>query len=104
MEIYKKIYLDEEIEDKNEILNMISEGKIIFNLYLICVNKKNENIFEILECKEIFKEINKDKEYILIGMSYGKEKAFFIIKQIFEEYIFSGQDIKNIKLKFLKNK
>lgn len=104
MEIYKNLYLDEEIENENEILDMISDGKIIFNLYLICVNKKNENLFEILECKEIFKEINRDKEYILIGMAYGKENAFLIIKQIFEKCIFLKEDMKNIKLKFLKNK
>lgn len=104
MEVYKKLYLDEKIENEDEILKILSDGNIIYNLYLICVNKKSNNIFEILESKEIFKNINKNKEYIIVGMCYGKSKAFLIIKQIFQEYISLGKDIKSMKLNFLKNK
>lgn len=104
MQIYKKLYLDDIIEDEDEILEMLSEEKIIYNLYLICINKKGENLFEIFESKEIFKDFNKDKEYIIVGMCYGKDKAFNIIKDIFNEYITLGKDIKKMKLNFLKNK
>lgn len=104
MQIYKKIYLDENIKNEDEIFKMLSDGKIIYNLYLICIDKKSRNLFEIFESKEIFNPFNKNKEYIIIGMCYGKDKAFDILKNIFCEYINLGKDIKKMKLNFLKNK
>lgn len=104
MEVYKKLYLDEKINNEDEILNMISDGIKVYNLYLICIDKKGNNFFEILETPEIFKEFNKRKDYIIIGMAYGKEEAINIIKKIFEEYIILKKDINKMKLNFLKNK
>lgn len=104
MELYKNLYLDEQIKNSEEIIQMISEGAKIYNLYLICLDKKGHNLFEILESKELFKDINKNKQYILIGMCYGKENAILIIKNIFEEYVRLGKDINKMKLNFIRNK
>ena len=104
MDIYKKLYLDDIIKNEDEIFQKLSEGEIIYNLYLICVNKKGNNLFEIFESKYIFNKFNKDREYIVVGMCYGKYKAFDIIKDIFNEYLTLGKDIKKMKLNFLKNK
>ncbi|MBS5793896.1 MAG: hypothetical protein KIC92_03930 [Clostridiales bacterium] len=101
LKFYKKLYLDENIDNENEIIEQIKDNINIFNLYLICISKNINHIFEIFSLNEAFKERYKDKEYIVVGMTYGKKQAFILIKNIFENNI---NEINHIKEKFLKNK
>lgn len=101
LKFYKKLYLDENIDNENEIIEQIKNNINIFNLYLICISKNINHIFEIFSLNEAFKERYKDKEYIVVGMAYGKKQAFILIKNIFENNI---NEINHIKEKFLKNK
>lgn len=101
LKFYKKLYLDENIDNENEIIEQIKGNINIFNLYLICISKNINHIFEIFSLNEAFKERYKDKEYIVVGMAYGKKQAFILIKNIFENNI---NEINHIKEKFLKNK
>ncbi|MFR4986203.1 MAG: hypothetical protein ACLUCH_02300 [Lachnospirales bacterium] len=101
LKFYKKLYLDENIDNENEIIEQIKDNINIFNLYLICISKNINHIFEIFSLNEAFKERYKDKEYIVVGMAYGKKQAFILIKNIFENNI---NEINHIKEKFLKNK
>lgn len=101
LKFYKKLYLDENIDNENEIIEQIKDNINIFNLYLICISKNINHIFEIFSLNEAFKERYKDKEYIVVGMAYEKKQAFILIKNIFENNI---NEINHIKEKFLKNK
>lgn len=101
LKFYKKLYLDENIDNENEIIEQIKDNINIFNLYLICISKNINHTFEIFSLNEAFKERYKDKEYIVVGMAYGKKQAFILIKNIFENNI---NEINYIKEKFLKNK
>ena len=101
LKFYKKLYLDENIDNENEIIEQIKDNINIFNLYLICISKNINHTFEIFSLNEAFKEGYKDKEYIVVGMAYGKKQAFILIKNIFENNI---NEINHIKEKFLKNK
>ncbi len=101
LKFYKKLYLDENIDNENEIIEQIKDNINIFNLYLICISKNINHTFEIFSLNEAFKERYKDKEYIVVGMAYGKKQAFILIKNIFENNI---NEINHIKEKFLKNK
>lgn len=100
LKFYKKLYLDEDIVDEDEIIEKIKDGVNIFNLYLICISKNVNHIFEIFPLKNVFKEIYKDREYIVVGMCYSKKKSFILVKNIFEDNI---NNLNNIKLKFIKN-
>ena len=101
LKFYKKLYLDESIDNENEIIEQIKDNINIFNLYLICISKNINHIFEIFSLNEAFKERYKDKEYVVVGMAYGKKQAFILIKNIFQNNI---NEINHIKEKFLKNK
>lgn len=101
LKFYKKLYLDENIESENEIIEKLKDNIKIFNLYLICISKNIDHIFEIFSLNEAFKDMYKDKEYIVVGMAYGKKQAFILVKNIFNDNI---KDINHIKEKFLKNK
>lgn len=101
LKFYKKLYLDENIEDKDEVINKIEQNINIFNLYLILVSKNVNNTFEILSLNECFKKIYENKDYVVVGMAYGKKQCFLLLKNIFYDNI---NDINNIKQKFIKNK
>ena len=101
LKFYKKLYLDENIINENEIIKKIEKGINIFGLYLICVSKNTNHVFEIFSLSEAFKNLYRNKEYIVIGMAYSKEKSFILIKNIFEDNI---KDISHIKQNFIKNK
>ena len=103
LKFYKKLYLDEDIENEDEIIEKIKDNINIFNLYLICTSKNSvsTHIFEIFSLTEAFKDRYKNKEYIVVGMAYGKNKAFLILKDIFQDNI---KNIDYIKQKFIKNK
>ncbi len=104
MKIYKNLYIDKNVDCYEDILNKILDNIIIYDLYLICIDKNSQNLFEILECKEIFKKHNQNKKYLLVGLAYGKYNAFLLIKDIFKDYIKTKKDLKNIKSNFLKDK
>lgn len=103
MKIYENLYTDDEVLNKEEIIQLISDGKIVYNLFLICIDKNSKNLFEILECKEFFKPIHFNKNYLLIGICYGKQNAFNIIKDIFLEQVSKKSDLNKIKSKFFRN-
>lgn len=101
LKFYKKLYLDPDIVDEKEIIEKIEDGINIFGLYLICVSKNINHIFEIFSLSEAFKKRYENKEYIVVGMAYSKKQAFILVKNIFEDNI---KDISHIKQKFIKNK
>ncbi len=103
LKFYKKLYLDNNIVNEDEIISQIRDNINIFGLYLICVSKSDsyKHIFEIFLLKEAFNDRYKDKEYIVVGMAYSKKEAFILVKNIFEDSI---KDINHIKQKFIKNK
>ena len=101
LKFYKNLYLDENIVNEDEIIKKIKKGINIFDLYLICVSKNTNHIFEIFSLSEAFKNLYKNKEYIVVGMAYSKKNSFILIKNIFEDNI---KDISHIKQKFIKNK
>uniref|UniRef100_UPI002943E6D3 hypothetical protein n=1 Tax=uncultured Tyzzerella sp. TaxID=2321398 RepID=UPI002943E6D3 len=100
LKFYKKLYLGENIDNEYEIIEQIRDNINIFNLYLICVSKNINHIFDIFSLNEAFKDRYKDEQYVVIGMAYGKKQAFILVKDIFESNI---KDINHIKEKFLKN-
>ena len=46
LKFYKKLYLDENIDNENEIIEQIKNNINIFNLYLICISKNINHIFK----------------------------------------------------------
>lgn len=100
IKFYKKLYLGDDV-DEEDVYKKIEDGTSIFNLYLVCVAKNVHHIFEIFSLSEAYKEQYNEKEYIIVGMAYGKRNAFKIVRDIFDD---NKNDIKNIKQKFIKNK
>lgn len=83
MFLHKKLFLSDKIENKEEIITLLENNTPIFDLYMICVCKKSNNMFDIISSREYFKEINKDKNYIIVGLAIGENDSFELLKNIF---------------------
>lgn len=87
MKISKNLYVSENIKNEKQILDLLCNGIDIYGIYLICILKDSQSIFEIFESRQFFKTFNKDKEWILIGISNSKQEALLLVERIFKENI-----------------
>ncbi len=101
MNFHKKLFISEKIENKEEIFELLDNNIPVLNLYLICVCKKDNNMFDIIESNEYFKEINKNKNYIIIGLAMGKKDSLNLIKNIIEWWIEGGKNLTSLKRYFM---
>lgn len=100
MKIFKNLYVSENIKNKDEIISLLSNDIDVFGVYLICTLAENKNIFEIFESKYLFKEFNKNKEWVIVGISSSKQDAIQLVERIFKENI--SENMLDFKKNFLK--
>lgn len=126
LKFYKKLFLDENISSSKaeEIINQLEDGIEIYNLKLICVSKHPNHLLEVLSISQLFKQDkqqleffnkknnnnknknknkNNKKEYVVVGMAYGKKNAFKVVRNIFESYLLSGKSFSSMKRNFSDN-
>lgn len=103
LKFYNNLYIGEKIKNKDTILDDIEQG-LVQGIYLICVSKHINHLFDVFRYKELYSKIYKDKEYIVVGIAKGKKDAFLVVKKIFEDYVSNGKNIKQMKQNFKKNK
>lgn len=99
LKFYDKLYIGDKIEDKKNIIDNIEKGEVL-GIYLICISKNINHIFDVFAYSELYSSIYKDKTYMVVGIAKGKKDAFLLVKKIFEDYISKGKDIKKIKQSF----
>jgi hypothetical protein len=98
MEFIKNLYLEPESINILSTISMVKKRMAIFNTYLICIDKNNDNnISEILPSHEIYKLNNSNKKYICIGIAVGKQNAFNLFSRIVQNYIDSNVNFQNFK-------
>lgn len=100
MKFYKDIFTGKSIDNKEQIIDMIKSGISVLNIYLICIDVNSKNLMETFQCNEIFKDINKNKSYIIIGIAKGRKEAFELVKYIFEFWYINNHNFDKIKTAF----
>lgn len=65
-----------DMENTEEIVEMIRQGKAVYDIYLLCVPKNSPAPLHILSTYEALKEVNRSCDYVVIGMEKGKEQAY----------------------------
>lgn len=81
----KELFLG--VENSGEIIELLGQGKAVFDVYLLCVPKKGENLLHIISTYEALKEINTHCDYVVIGMAQGKEKAIELASEILKQWL-----------------
>lgn len=101
MHFHKRLFISDKIENKEEIKRLLEDNTPVLNLYLICVSKNCDNMFEIFRSSEYFKEVNLKKDYIIIGLAMGKKDAFELIKDIFKWWLEGRGNVDGLKKYFI---
>jgi len=98
MTFYKNLFIGDTVNNKDEIIRFINNNIPVFDVYFLCVDLKSKNnIMEILETKELFKYVNRKKNYVVIGIANGKKEAFKLSSDIIIKYIKDNKDLSNFK-------
>lgn len=103
MRYYKNLLLGDNMEDVDEIIENLDNGTPTYNIFLICIDEKNQNLFEVMRATEIFKAINSSKDYIIVGMTRGEKSAFGMVKDIIQKCVDENKNINDIKNVFVNN-
>ena len=73
MDFTDSIFVDGDIKDLNTIIYSLKKGIPVFNIYLICVERKSRHIAHIMSSGEYFSKRNVNCEYKTIGIAAGKQ-------------------------------
>ncbi len=73
------------LEDGEETIEMIKGGADIFDVFLLC-KAQNQNLIEILEVSELFKDYYAKKNFKVLGAAKGKKNGMLLAKEIIEDF------------------
>jgi len=83
------------------VIDAMDKELRMLDIFYVVIDKKGDNLFEIIESVEIYKPMYKDKKYLLIGVFSGKSKAVKYILHLLEKYLETGRDMKRAKSYFV---
>lgn len=81
----KELFL--KVDNSDEIIDLLSKGTAVYDVYLLCVPEKGKNLLHIMSTYEALKEINTHYEYVVIGMAQGKQGAYELASEIIGQWI-----------------
>ena len=97
MRYYKNIFIDGGYSDIEKTKETILKGKEVFNAYIIYVDPKGRDLFEIAASTHVFKSSNADKDYGIIAVSRGWSAARKMMVLLIEEWLTEHDDLKGMK-------
>lgn len=87
MKFYKNLFIGKNVKNINSIIKFANENIPVFNIYFICIVKKSSNLMEIIESRQIYKKINSLNDYLIIGISEGKNEAKELLIEILNWWV-----------------
>ena len=80
---YPDLYLDEKARKNEAKLKVkIEKGKLLREVYCICIASSPENLFDIVNANELLFRYYKQKQVFIIGLAYGRASAVGLIENI----------------------
>ena len=78
-----KLYMDERIEaEPDKWKQRLEESKFSYSLFCIALASNENNLFDIMNCNELwFRHYRKNDIYV-VGLASDKESAFKLVEQI----------------------
>lgn len=94
MKYIEDLFVGGSVQDLSTILYSLRQNIPVFHLYCICLfyDKKGNHI-EILSSKEICKKRYQQKEFVVVGVAYGKAEAVDLFCYIMEQAVQKGSNL-----------
>ena len=82
----ERLYISEPLLKKSEkIKKKLSQGRRVHDIFLITGPTNGENLFEVIESKELCFPYHKRREIPVYGLAKGKEDALELVRTIIED-------------------
>lgn len=85
MEFAENMYIGQGIKFSENVIEKLRNKRTVTNVYCICIDMNSSSLMEILYSHEIHKKVYENKNYIVIGLAYGKEEAKEIVCSIIKK-------------------
>ena len=92
MKFIENMYVGEGIKNPSEIFDKLKNRTPAFGIYCICLLPDSKFFAEIMTSRSLFSDKNKNKEYTVIGIAFGKAEAEELFSVIVEDYLSSGDE------------
>ena len=82
----EKLYISESLLKKSEkIKKKLSQGRPVFDVFLITCPTNEENLFDVMDAKELLFPYHKQRKIPVYGLAKGKEDALELVRTIIED-------------------
>ncbi|MFV0503969.1 MAG: hypothetical protein ACK5LT_08385 [Lachnospirales bacterium] len=91
----KNIYISTKAKLRKNDIEKLKNNKPVAGMYIILVNLKSNNLFEIMDSYYFFRKRHNLEDYKIIAILTSKKACFLHVKKIFENFLPKG--LENIK-------
>lgn len=101
MKYYYALYVDEHINDVNEVIKNIENNKWQLEKYLVALTKNEANHLEIFNSVLLIQKAVPTEDLFIVGITNGYAEALEMVEKIVREVYdeTSGADIRNYILR-----
>ncbi|MCR5691636.1 MAG: hypothetical protein K6G62_05400 [Eubacterium sp.] len=83
---YEKLYMDKKVsKHPKRAMRRVEAKKLWKNYFALTLAGNPDNLFEIIETREMFFRHNRQRELYIFGLASSKKNAIKILRDIFEE-------------------
>jgi len=100
MRFIENIFVSESIEDLNTVIYSLKRNMPVFNIYIICSDKKGR--LEVMPSAEYLGKFGGWEEKTVCGVSAGKLNAYRLLTEIIDYGVSQGWKADEIGLNILK--
>ena len=91
----KELYFDDTVKKKpDKWKKRVEEGKLSLNLFCICLASNENNLFDIINCNELFFYHYKRNVLYIAGLAKTREDAIDLLQDMIEDIYNKTGDIK----------
>ncbi len=81
-----RLYVGDKIKKKKEkVMASINNNKATFGVYCIAFASHPDNLFDIMDAKELLFPYYKKSEIRIVGLAKGKEEALYLVQSMLME-------------------
>lgn len=90
-----ELYFDDVVKKKPEKWKKkVENGKLSYNLFCICLASNEHNLFDIINCNELFFRHYKRNNLYIAGLAKTKEDAIYLLQDMIEDIYKKTGDVK----------
>lgn len=94
MKLIEDLFVGGSVQDLNTVVYSLRQDIAVFHLYCICLfYDKKRNHMEIMSSREICKKRYQKKDFVVVGVAYGKAEAIDLFCYMMQQAAQKGSNL-----------